>query len=381
MKISYMFCPQNTQMQYPPAPCPPVYTNMQQQSLGTAASDFIPFASEKSKDDFYGQSDRYFNWNDNSEHNAPDMRGGLTSYTKDENYSNDWSLNRSDDYKGSFGSGNDSGGTRRDSGRWGRGDGRDDRNRGADESGSRRFGNTFEPRYDNRPARNDPKYERAPERPKGDRFERPSARSDYGSRSSEHSRQRQKEHAGPVRGYQNRPEQKTNYKQSKFPNIKTPKNEVPRGQLHISRRGNLVQSQPNSAPPKVQTKPDSAEALKNKDETWRGQAVSAIVKDLLAENGMNDLVKKHCFLTYVKPILRSKIDAMLGKRKVVPLPQIIEEYKRKTSAAAQRAFIFNERKNYEKSRIEMGEITKEEYEATGENVQLPLSTKSDTDFS
>ncbi|CAH2061910.1 unnamed protein product, partial [Iphiclides podalirius] len=370
--LSNMNMMQNTKMNY----CvQPSFGNSQQQTVAPPAPDYIPFA-DKFKKDFYddGKSDRYFNWKQDDQAPAPlmnDRDSRHSSFTGDGRFGQ-WG--RPDEFARRSVSGdrrsNNSGNARNDY----RSSDRDmdDRYRTADGGSSGRFQNTFDRQYDDRPARSDAPYDRSHARADDtSRFHRPGVRNNYSGPSYSGQGVRAMGQGGQggrgggsVGGYQNRQEPRQAFNNPGW----THKTPYGRSQdFKVNRNAPVQQpwNQPkNPQPPKVQTKADKYTALKNKDETWRGQAVSAIVKDLLIESGMHDFVKRQCLLSYAKPLVRARIDGMLGKRKAVPLTEIINEYKRRNPPVMQRSFIIDIRKKYEWSRVENGEITMEEYDET-----------------
>ncbi|CAG5059829.1 unnamed protein product [Parnassius apollo] len=107
--------------------------------------------------------------------------------------------------------------------------------------------------------------------------------------------------------------------------------------------------------------------LKNRDETWRNQATSAIAKDLVMNCGNTDpFLKQYNFMNYLKPFIKSRINEMIGKRVAVPLEQILDEYNQRYRPGTQKAFLNDIIKQFqESSTAERGDVSRGVVEASG----------------
>ncbi|KPJ04876.1 hypothetical protein RR46_01814 [Papilio xuthus] len=89
-------------------------------------------------------------------------------------------------------------------------------------------------------------------------------------------------------------------------------------------------------------------AADHKNETWRGQATSKIVKTALEESGLMIQAKKPGFVQFMKSIVRTRINKMLGYRVTVPMEKIIEEYNTNYPPNVRKNFVLESKAKFNK---------------------------------
>ncbi|XP_045540676.1 uncharacterized protein LOC106708042 [Papilio machaon] len=89
-------------------------------------------------------------------------------------------------------------------------------------------------------------------------------------------------------------------------------------------------------------------AIERKNETWRAQATSKIVKTALEESGLMIQAKKPGFVQFMKSIVRTRINKMLGPRVGVPMENILEEYNKKYPPHVRKNFVLESKAKFNK---------------------------------
>lgn len=87
-------------------------------------------------------------------------------------------------------------------------------------------------------------------------------------------------------------------------------------------------------------------ALERKNETWRSQATSKIVRDALEDSGLMSQARKPGFVQFMKSIVRSRINKILGYRKAVSVDKILKEYYKKFPTNVRINFVLESKQKF-----------------------------------
>lgn len=88
-----------------------------------------------------------------------------------------------------------------------------------------------------------------------------------------------------------------------------------------------------------QPSPSTMKKLLQKDQTWRQQAASAICKQMLSNETINNIGTKIPTLKQIKASIKSRIDVMMGEKLAVPFEDLIKMYRCKFNEKTDEAFV------------------------------------------